>query len=264
MRPTGPFKDFALSEDQWQTLHIAAWLHDCGKVTTPEYVVDKATKLETIYDRLHEVRMRFEVVKREAEVACWQAIAAGEPSASRLAELHALWEGAGRGIRLRRRMQRGRRVHGARQGRATAPHRRAHMDAHARRPHRPRSGGAAAQERRFGSRAARRGAAAGGPARAHLRARRARQHRPRQPVGLQNPGPRTSLQPRRTPQSRDRPGHAQRRGPLQDQRAYRRDDPHAVAPAVAAASGAGGRVCRRTPRKDGRQRLSAAAEQRRR
>ena len=88
---TGPFKDFALSEDQWQTLHIAAWLHDCGKVTTPEYVVDKATKLETIYDRLHEVRMRFEVVKREAEVACWQAIAGGEPSAARLAELRALW-----------------------------------------------------------------------------------------------------------------------------------------------------------------------------
>jgi HD-GYP domain-containing protein (c-di-GMP phosphodiesterase class II) len=89
---TGPFKDFALSEDQWETLHIAAWLHDCGKVTTPEYVVDKATKLETIYDRLHEVRMRFEVVKREAEVACWQAIAGGEPSAGRLAELRALWE----------------------------------------------------------------------------------------------------------------------------------------------------------------------------
>ena len=81
---TGPFKDFALNEDQWQTLHIAAWLHDCGKVTTPEYVVDKATKLETIYDRLHEVRMRFEVVKREAEAACWQAIAGGEPSAARL------------------------------------------------------------------------------------------------------------------------------------------------------------------------------------
>jgi hypothetical protein len=57
----GPFKDFTLNEDQWEELHIAAWLHDCGKVTSPEYVIDKATKLETIYNRLHEVRMRFEV-----------------------------------------------------------------------------------------------------------------------------------------------------------------------------------------------------------
>ncbi|WP_373973936.1 GAF domain-containing protein [Chitinibacter sp. SCUT-21] len=73
----GPFADFKLNEEQWEELHIAAWLHDCGKVTTPEYVVDKATKLETLYDRIHEVRMRFEVLKRDAEIACWQAIAAG-------------------------------------------------------------------------------------------------------------------------------------------------------------------------------------------
>ena len=41
------------------------------------YVVDKATKLETIYDRIHEVRMRFEVLKRDAEIECWKAVAAG-------------------------------------------------------------------------------------------------------------------------------------------------------------------------------------------
>ncbi len=64
----GSFAGFDLTEDQWYELHIAAWLHDCGKVTTPEYVVDKAVKLETIYNRIHEIRMRFEVIKREAEV----------------------------------------------------------------------------------------------------------------------------------------------------------------------------------------------------
>ena len=64
----GPFADFDLNEDEWFELHVAGWLHDCGKVTTPEYVVDKATKLETIYDRIHEVRMRFEVLKRDAEI----------------------------------------------------------------------------------------------------------------------------------------------------------------------------------------------------
>ncbi|WP_320152929.1 HD domain-containing phosphohydrolase [uncultured Tolumonas sp.] len=65
--------DFRLDEDMREAVHIAAWLHDCGKVVTPEYVVDKATKLETIYDRIHEVRMRFEVCKLEAELKYWKA-----------------------------------------------------------------------------------------------------------------------------------------------------------------------------------------------
>ena len=73
----GALADFELNDDQWEELHVAAWLHDCGKVTTPEFVVDKATKLETIYDRIHEVRMRFEVLKRDAEIDCWKSIAQG-------------------------------------------------------------------------------------------------------------------------------------------------------------------------------------------
>jgi HD-GYP domain-containing protein (c-di-GMP phosphodiesterase class II)/HAMP domain-containing protein len=71
------FADFDLSEEEWEELRIAAWLHDCGKVTTPEYVVDKSTKLETNYDRIHEIRTRFEVLKRDAEIAYWQALADG-------------------------------------------------------------------------------------------------------------------------------------------------------------------------------------------
>jgi HD-GYP domain-containing protein (c-di-GMP phosphodiesterase class II)/HAMP domain-containing protein len=90
----GPFADYGLDEGQWEALQIASWLHDCGKVTTPEYVVDKATKLETLYDRIHEVRMRFEVLKREAEIRCWRRIAEGaaraECEAERNAELATL------------------------------------------------------------------------------------------------------------------------------------------------------------------------------
>jgi len=71
------FQDFSLSEEEWEELHIASWLHDCGKVTTPEYVVDKSTKLETIYDRIHEIRMRFEVLKRDAEINFWQQLSNG-------------------------------------------------------------------------------------------------------------------------------------------------------------------------------------------
>lgn len=74
---TGPFADFTLDEEEWYELDVAARLHDCGKVTTPEHIVDKATKLETIYNRIHEVRMRFEVCKRDAEIACLEGKLAG-------------------------------------------------------------------------------------------------------------------------------------------------------------------------------------------
>jgi HD-GYP domain-containing protein (c-di-GMP phosphodiesterase class II)/HAMP domain-containing protein len=72
-----PFDDFDMTDKEWEVLDIASWLHDCGKVTTPEYVVDKATKLETIYDRIHEIRMRFEVLKRDAEIMYWQQLVEG-------------------------------------------------------------------------------------------------------------------------------------------------------------------------------------------
>jgi HD-GYP domain-containing protein (c-di-GMP phosphodiesterase class II) len=87
----GPFRDFAMNDDEWEALQIAAWLHDCGKVTTPEYIVDKATKLQTIYDRLHEVRMRFEVLKRDAEVEYWQRIADGGDRISLRTQLQTKW-----------------------------------------------------------------------------------------------------------------------------------------------------------------------------
>lgn len=64
---TGPLADFTMSEKELYELRIAAWLHDCGKVTTPEYVVDKATKLATIFDRIELVDSRFEVLKAQAE-----------------------------------------------------------------------------------------------------------------------------------------------------------------------------------------------------
>jgi HD-GYP domain-containing protein (c-di-GMP phosphodiesterase class II) len=64
----GPLKDFDLDEKEKYALDVAGWLHDCGKITTPEYVVDKGTKLETIFDRIEIVNTRFEVLKRDAEI----------------------------------------------------------------------------------------------------------------------------------------------------------------------------------------------------
>lgn len=71
-KDTRYFPSFILNEKDREALYFAAWLHDCGKVTTPEYVVDKATKLDTIYNRIHEVRTRFEVLKRDAEIEYWK------------------------------------------------------------------------------------------------------------------------------------------------------------------------------------------------
>ena len=78
----GIFADFRMdTEDAWREFKTAALLHDCGKVTTPEYVVDKATKLETIYNRIHEIRMRFEVLLRDAEIDTYRKRLAGDTDA---------------------------------------------------------------------------------------------------------------------------------------------------------------------------------------
>jgi len=63
-----PFQDFRLDEEQRYELKIASLLHDCGKIATPIHVVDKSTKLETVFDRIHLIDTRFEVLKRDAEI----------------------------------------------------------------------------------------------------------------------------------------------------------------------------------------------------
>jgi HD-GYP domain-containing protein (c-di-GMP phosphodiesterase class II) len=64
----GPLSDFSMSEKDRYELKIAGLLHDCGKVTTPVHVVDKATKLETLFDRIQLIDTRFEVLKRDLEI----------------------------------------------------------------------------------------------------------------------------------------------------------------------------------------------------
>jgi HD-GYP domain-containing protein (c-di-GMP phosphodiesterase class II) len=64
----GPLASVCFDEHQLKELRLAAWLHDIGKITTPEYVIDKATKLETIFDRLALLKTRFEVLRRDNEI----------------------------------------------------------------------------------------------------------------------------------------------------------------------------------------------------
>lgn len=58
----------AFNEQEMEELRLAAWLHDIGKITTPEWILNKSTKLETLYDRGNAVRLRFEILKRDAEI----------------------------------------------------------------------------------------------------------------------------------------------------------------------------------------------------
>ncbi len=67
----GPFKDIHFSEDELYELKIATFLHDCGKVTTPDSVVEKRRKLSTIYDRIDLIATRYEVIQRDAALALY-------------------------------------------------------------------------------------------------------------------------------------------------------------------------------------------------
>ncbi len=64
---SAPFADFTLNESELYELKVASWLHDCGKVTTPDAVMDKPTKLSSTFDRITLIDQRFELLKQQAE-----------------------------------------------------------------------------------------------------------------------------------------------------------------------------------------------------
>jgi HD-GYP domain-containing protein (c-di-GMP phosphodiesterase class II) len=89
--PDSPYRNSAWNEASRESLYLAAWLHDCGKLFVPDYITDKSVKLEAIHNRIHEIRTRFEVLKRDAEIACWRAIAADGEASALLAQLEVRW-----------------------------------------------------------------------------------------------------------------------------------------------------------------------------
>ncbi|MEE3170656.1 MAG: HD domain-containing phosphohydrolase, partial [Pseudomonadota bacterium] len=86
------FQSFSMTEEQLQEFHLAAWLHDCGKITSPEYVVDKAVKLETIHNRIHEIRTRFEVLHRDVEIEYLNKRLNGQDDALASQEREQAWQ----------------------------------------------------------------------------------------------------------------------------------------------------------------------------
>lgn len=73
------FKDFKMSERDRRELWMAGLLHDCGKITTPVHVIEKSTKLETIFDRIHLIDARFEILRRDIEIR-YLKMAAEQPA----------------------------------------------------------------------------------------------------------------------------------------------------------------------------------------
>ncbi|MBB5392714.1 MULTISPECIES: HD family phosphohydrolase [unclassified Herbaspirillum] len=68
----GPLADFRMTEADRRELWVAGLLHDCGKISSPTHIVEKSTKMETIFDRIHLIDTRFEVLKRDAEIGVLQ------------------------------------------------------------------------------------------------------------------------------------------------------------------------------------------------
>jgi HD-GYP domain-containing protein (c-di-GMP phosphodiesterase class II) len=90
----GQFAQIHFSSDELKELRMAAWLHDIGKITTPDHVVDKSTKLEKVYDRMEEIKTRFEMLKRECQRAVKDAQKKADAETLRKAEreIHTLNE----------------------------------------------------------------------------------------------------------------------------------------------------------------------------
>ena len=93
----GPFADVHFNEDELEELKLAAWLHDIGKITTPEWVVDKASKLQTIYDRVDLVHQRFDLAAQAMRTASLERkvalLESGAPAQALHAEDQALEQG---------------------------------------------------------------------------------------------------------------------------------------------------------------------------
>lgn len=70
----GPLADFIMSPEDRHELSVAGWLHDCGKIATPDHIMEKSTKLETIFDRIEFIDAKFEIISRDLELSYQQQI----------------------------------------------------------------------------------------------------------------------------------------------------------------------------------------------
>jgi HD-GYP domain-containing protein (c-di-GMP phosphodiesterase class II) len=67
------YKDFNLTEEEWYELRVSAWMHDCGKLATPDSVLEKSTKLHKMRDGIELIEARFNCLKHKLEIDYLQA-----------------------------------------------------------------------------------------------------------------------------------------------------------------------------------------------
>jgi len=66
------FNNIYLSDDQMDELRIAALMHDTGKITTPDHIISKSSRLETVFDRIELIRTRWELFKTNLKLIAAQ------------------------------------------------------------------------------------------------------------------------------------------------------------------------------------------------
>ena len=66
------FKAISLSPNQMDELRIAALMHDTGKITTPDHIINKSTRLETVLDRIELIETRWELFKTNQKLIAAQ------------------------------------------------------------------------------------------------------------------------------------------------------------------------------------------------
>ncbi len=62
------FKDKNFSENDIKQINFAALMHDVGKLATPDYILEKATKLDGLFDRIELIKSRKWAISKELEV----------------------------------------------------------------------------------------------------------------------------------------------------------------------------------------------------
>jgi len=74
----GAYKNFSFTDDEMEELYVAGWLHDFGKVATPEHIMNKSTKLECLFDKIELLVMKFEILKRDKIIDYYKSITLNE------------------------------------------------------------------------------------------------------------------------------------------------------------------------------------------
>jgi HD-GYP domain-containing protein (c-di-GMP phosphodiesterase class II) len=68
----GELAGVRFSEQDLEELRIAGWLHDIGKLTTPEPIINKGKKLEAFFDRVAVLKERFQAIKAIRRSQGWE------------------------------------------------------------------------------------------------------------------------------------------------------------------------------------------------